>query len=278
MYHRDRPSEPLAVCDIETHLDVAPDEPESDIEGSCMVDGRIYWITSHGRNKKDKLRESRHRLFCTEIRGKGDGATVVGVGSVYRDLLTTLLDDERYAKYGLTAAAELAPKKEGGFNIEGLAATPGGQLLVAFRNPQPKGKALIARIQNPKEIVDDGAAAKLGDPIELDLSDGGRPLGIRSIEYDPAAKKYWIVGGEFAGGDRFKLFEWSSQTGGKAVAVKGVDFGPSEFNPEAILVYPGTPGRVQVFSDDGTRKIDGKDCKKLFDPKEQSFRSAFVAE
>ncbi len=278
VYHRDRPTEPLALCDISAHLEVDPSEPESDIEGSCMLDGRVYWITSHGRNKKDKLRESRHRLFCTEIRGRGDQATVVGVGKVFGGLLAALIDDPRYAKYGLAAASELAPKKEGAFNIEGLAATPGGQLLVAFRNPQPKGKALLARIENPKEIVESGAKAKLGDPIELDLSDGGRPLGIRSIEFDAATKRYWIIGGEFGSGDRFKLFEWSSQTGGKAMAVKSVDFGASEFNPEAILVYPGAKGRVQVLSDDGARKVDGVACKKLFDPKDQTFRTAFLAE
>jgi hypothetical protein len=175
VYHRDKPTEPLAICDVSAHLEVDPLEPESDMEGACMLDGRIFWVTSHGRNKKDKLRESRHRLFCTEIRGAGDSATVVGVGKVYQGLLTALIEDARYAKYALAAASELAPKKEGGFNIEGLAATPGGQLLVAFRNPQPKGKALIARIENPKEIIDDGANAKLGDPIELDLADAGRP-------------------------------------------------------------------------------------------------------
>lgn len=278
VYHRDRPTEPLALCDMTTHLDVAPDEPESDVEGSCLLDGRVYWITSHGRNKKDKLRESRHRLFCTEVRGQGNQATVVGVGKVYSGLLSALINDARYAKFGLAAASELAPKKEGAFNIEGLAATPGGQLLVACRNPQPKGKALIARIENPKEVIDKGVEVKLGDPIELDLSDGGRPLGIRSIEFDSAAKRYWIVAGEYASGNRFKLFEWSSQTGGKAVAVKSVDFGPTEFNPEAIFMYPGAGGRVQVLSDDGTRRVDGKECKKLDDPREQTFRSAYVAE
>jgi hypothetical protein len=278
VYHRDRPTEPLTAVDVSTHLDVDPSEPESDVEGACLLDGRIYWITSHGRNKKDKLRESRHRLFCTDIRGTGDQTTVIGVGKVYQGLLATLIADQRYAKYSLAAAAELAPKKEGALNIEGLAATPGGQLLVGFRNPQPRGKALIARIDNPKEIIDDGADAKLGDPIELDLSDAGRPLGIRSIEFDLVAKRYWIVGGEFEGGDRFKLFEWSSQTGGKAVAVRTVDFGLLAFNPEAIFIYPGTPSRIQIFSDDGTRKAGGKECKKLEDSSEQSFRSAFLVE
>jgi hypothetical protein len=203
---------------------------------------------------------------------------VVGVGKVFQGLLSALIDDPRYAKYGLAVASELAPKKEGALNIEGLAATPRGQLLVAFRNPQPKGKSLLARIENPKEIIDNGAAAKLGDPVELDLADGGRPLGIRGIDFDPIAKRYWIIGGDFDSGDHFKLFEWSSQTGGKAAVVKSVDFGALDFNPEAIFIYPGEKGRVQIFSDDGSRKVGGKECKKLKDPNAQSFRSAFLAQ
>jgi hypothetical protein len=31
----------------------------------------------------------------------------------------------------------------GGLNIEGLAATPDGQLLIGFRNPLSEGKALL---------------------------------------------------------------------------------------------------------------------------------------
>jgi hypothetical protein len=95
---------------------------------------------------------------------------------------------------------------------------------------------------------------------------------------DPVAKRYWIIGGEFDGGDRFKLFEWSSQTGGKAAIVKTVDFGALEFNPEAIFLYPGEKGRIQIFSDDGTRKVGDKECKKLKDPSAQTFRSAYLAQ
>ena len=41
--------------------------PESDIEACTRVGDIIYWITSHGRSKKGKWRNSRYRLFATEI-------------------------------------------------------------------------------------------------------------------------------------------------------------------------------------------------------------------
>lgn len=283
VYHRDRP-QPLAECDMSSHLSVEPAEPESDMEGACWLDGRIYWITSHGRNKKDKLRESRHRLFATEVRGKGDAATVVGVGKVYRGLLTAMLADRRYDKFNLEAASQLAPKKKGALNIEGLAATPGGQLLVAMRNPIPGGKALVARIENPKEIVDDGAAATLGEPFELTLSDA-RPLGIRSIEYDAGRKCYWIVGGHYDSGGRFGLFRWSAADRERPIEVASVDFGKLDFTPESIFLYPGGDdggsqggdGVIQILSDDGTRDVDGKECKKA-DESARSFRSAYLVQ
>ena len=90
--------------------------------------------------KRDKVRESRGRLFATTIEGEGDNARVVGVGNVYQRLLADLFGDERFAKYKFVEASEKAPKKKDALNIEGLAATPDGQLLVAFRNPIPNGK------------------------------------------------------------------------------------------------------------------------------------------
>ncbi|MEX2188791.1 MAG: DUF3616 domain-containing protein [Pirellulales bacterium] len=281
IYHRDRPAEPLGEFDMTSHLDTEAKEPESDIEGACWLDGRIYWITSHGRNKKDKLRESRHRLFCTEVNGKGDEATVVGVGKVYRDLLAAMIADGRYARYKLEAASKLAPKKEGALNIEGLAATPNGQLLVAMRNPIPGGRALIAPIENPKEIIDEGADAKLGNPIELSLADGGRPLGIRSMEYDAGRKCYWIVGGHYDSGGRSVLFRWSGENLQQPAVVKSVDFGKLGLNPESLFLYPGksgAAGTIQILSDDGTKELDGKECKKADEASRRSFRTAFLVE
>jgi hypothetical protein len=51
-----------------------------------------------------------------------------------------MFQDEQLKDYELEKAEKLAPKEEGGLNIEGLTATPNGELLIGFRNPIPKEK------------------------------------------------------------------------------------------------------------------------------------------
>lgn len=99
---------------------------------------------------------------------------------MFRDIL----EDSRLDQFNLKEAETKAPKAEGGLNIEGLTATPEGELLIGFRNPIPDGKALLLPLKNPSDLVKnpDTAKAIFGEPITLDL--GG--LGIRSIEY-------WLV-------------------------------------------------------------------------------------
>lgn len=275
LYHRDHPDKVIGEFDVGSHLAVEPNEPESDMEGACVLGRRAYWITSHGRNKKDKVRQSRCRLFATEASGSGDDITVSGVGKVYSSLLEDLTSDPRLARYLLAEASELAPKKEGALNIEGLAATPTGQLLVAFRNPLRGGKALIVPIENPTEVIDGGKRARLGAPIDLSLSPRGSPLGIRAIEYDPTKKSYLIIAGSFEGGGKFALYDWPGGTG--TPRPKGaLDFG--NLNPEAVFVYPGETRRVQFLSDDGATMVGNKECKKLNDETQRTFRSAFLEE
>jgi hypothetical protein len=40
-------------------------EPEADLEGATVFDGRIVWISSNGRNKNGKVRPERFRLFAS---------------------------------------------------------------------------------------------------------------------------------------------------------------------------------------------------------------------
>jgi len=62
----------------------------------------------------------------------------------YVNLLDDLGRDERYVDCGWDWLPCFPLKSPGGLNIEGLCATPDGQLLIGFRNPIPDGKALIA--------------------------------------------------------------------------------------------------------------------------------------
>ena len=67
IYSTHKPDRPLSSHDMSSFLAVAPDHPEADIEAAAMVGDRIYWITSHGRNRDGKLRPNRYRFFATEI-------------------------------------------------------------------------------------------------------------------------------------------------------------------------------------------------------------------
>ena len=163
------------------------------------------------------------------------------------------------------SAATRPPEAPDGLNIEGLAATPNGKLLIGFRNPIPGGLALVVPIENPKGLVK-GKKAKFGSPIELDL--GGR--GIRSIEL--VGSSYLVVAGPPADSGSFALYRWSGKFGDAATVVQGIDF--KSLHPEALFALPGTD-TVQVLSDDGGVETDGVACKDR-DKSKQSFRSTII--
>jgi hypothetical protein len=232
------------------------------------VGDRIYWITSHGRNRDGEERESRHRFFATAFNVTEQGKVELrAVGHPYARLLDDMVKDARLAKFHLGAAATRAPKETNGLNIEGMCATPEGGLLIGFRNPIFEGHALIVPLQNPGELLA-GKPARFGDPLLLDL--GGR--GVRDMA--AVNGRYWIIGGSFDGGGKFHLYSWD---GGTNAAQKIPEAKFKGANPEAILVYPDAPpNEFQILSDDGTRKIAGEDCKRIKDPTQKKFRSFWI--
>ena len=257
-----RRSQAAAVgsLDLSRFLGTKPGE-ESDIEAAAAIGTRIYWITSHGRNGKGQVQHSRHRFFATDI-VPGQPPSLKPVGAPYTRLLRDMESSGALKSYTLGDAARLPAEAEGGLNIEGLAATPEGTLLIGFRNPLPHGRALIIRLQNPVELIV-GKTARFGTPIELDL--GGR--GIRSIEQFGGG--YLIAAGPTANAGSFALFKWSGNAGDAANPVAGVEL--KDLRPEALFAIP--PGKeVQLLSDDGGILVRGVECKKL--PKaQQTFRS-----
>ena len=58
---------PLFSYDMTEFLDIEPKYPEADIEGATIIGRRIYWISSHGRNKDGKTRPNRYRFFITIV-------------------------------------------------------------------------------------------------------------------------------------------------------------------------------------------------------------------
>lgn len=260
VYRRDNPRAVGSLA-LDEFLDTAK---EVDIEGSATIGAVTYWIGSHGRNSEGKLRPDRQRLFATEV-VPGSVPTLRTVDRDHRGLLVALINEPSLKSYGLAAASERAPEAPGGLNIEGLAATPEGHLLIGFRNPIPKAGALVVPIENPRELLA-GKPARFGTPLELPLE--GR--GIRSIER--IGSGYLIVAGPPADEGSFALYRWSGKAHDKPAAI-AADL--QTLRPEAVFEVPGT-NSVQILSDDGGLMVNGVACKKL-PAAQRAFRSLMIA-
>jgi hypothetical protein len=230
---------------------------ESDLEGAARIGNRIYWISSHGRNREGDEAPQRQRFFATDIEGK-NGHKLRAVGKAYAGLLEDLIEDQSFKRFGLEHASLRSPKHKGGLNIEGMCAGPNGSLLIAFRTPVPHGKALIAPLLNPEKVIN-GERAKFGEMITLDL--GG--FGIRDLT--PAGDGFLLIASAVHGPKTFRIYWWDGKDG-KPEAISGESF--EGLNPEAIFRFPDDPpGVFQILSDDGKLMGAGRPCKDF--PKEQ---------
>ena len=256
--------EPKAMRSFDVSRFLGVGKREADIEGAAAIGERIYWISSHGRDSKGLARPNRDRLFAAVLTNDPDNPLIT-VGKPYKRLLKDLTESPALAHYHLGAASKLAAEADGGLNIEGLAATPDGRLLIGFRNPLPDERALVVPLENPAEVVD-GKRAKLGTAFELNL---GR-RGIRSIELIDG--EYLIVAGPTTDEGSFALYRWSGKRDDPAVPLPSVDLGT--LRPEALFAIPGT-AKVQLLSDDGGVTNSGVECKKL-PAAQQTFRSLVV--
>jgi hypothetical protein len=221
---------------------------ELDLEAAARLGDKIFWMGSHGNSKEGKIAPNRRQLFATTITETEGAFHITLAGKPYRRLVEDFIEAPqlREFKLGEAAAKGHAPKDEGGFNLEGLCATPGGHLLIGFRNPIPQGRALLVPLLNPGGVIL-GERAQLGDPIQLDLQ--GR--GIRDLI--SVGDEYFIIAGDYksaeTGATVSQLYQWA---GGSAAPRRLVNL--PQLNPEAIIAYPN-PGKVelQVFSDDGQK-------------------------
>ncbi len=254
-YRFSRPGKPVQTFDLKPWFTTKKKAPEADLEAAAQLGDTVFFITSHGRNSAGKPAPARQRLFALTLSETNGTTTVQQVGGIYTNLVAALAADARYAPFDLGDAAELAPKAAGGFNIEALAATPDGALLIGFRNPIPHGRALVAPLLNPRETIA-GQPAKFGAPLQLDL--GG--LGLRDL--CAVTDGYYVVAGPASGRDgQSRLFFWA---GGAAVPRAITDVRFADSNPEGLCFLDfGNEKDFLIVSDDGTRKINGKECKTL---------------
>ena len=265
IYETGKAGQPVASFDMTSFLGIEPDYPESDIEDATMVGRRIYWITSHGRNKDGKLRPSRYRFFATELLVENGIAKLQPAGKPCETLVHELLKTDAARLLGLDKATrfgaepkkkdreKLAPKNEG-LNIEGLCASAdGGTLYIGLRNPRPKdrpdgrAKAIVIPLCNPDLVIEKGETPVFGEPMLWDLNG----LGIRSMEYSRFHKTCFVIAGGPDEGEEFTLYRWSGNPETPPAIVRDLSVGINKFTPEALIPFEKS-GRLLMLSDDGS--------------------------
>lgn len=273
-------SEPLYTVQLESILNSGDNHNEADIEAAAKIGDRIFWITSHGHGSDGNSRPDRFNFFATVIDDKGKLSLAGGNRPLlaYKDLLNDLIADKRYLQFGLDKLhrSRIAPKS-GGVNIEGIAAAPNGHLLIGFRSPITDGKALIAPLTNPHDVISQAKKAIFDEPIEIDL--GG--LGIRDIVFWQKEKCFLIIGGSVGEGGTSWLFKWDGNVSDNGVAspqrLDHIDF--TGLNPEAIVIYPNSD-KIQILSDDGAKTMQTKKGRsvenKTLPDSARTFRSIWV--
>ena len=295
---------PLFSYDMTEFLDIGPKYPEVDIEGATIIGRRIYWISSHGRNKDGKTRPNRYRFFATIVKSQNGIVTIEPVGKPCKTLIHDLVKSENMRYLRLDRATrfdagelpkkerrKLAPKEEG-LNIEGLCSSADGRIIyIGFRNPRPvdrisqRAKAIIVPLMNPDAVLEKNRAPIFGEPILLDLAG----LGIRSMEYSNFYKAYFIIAGTFDDSPKYAIYRWSGKKERPPVLVRQLS--QSDCSPEAMITFKNSD-KFFTLSDDGSLhiKVDGAwECvegefrkdgtcqnKHLIDPDKKTFRGIWL--
>jgi hypothetical protein len=278
-------SEAIADAKIGDYLNIDPCHPETDIEGATWYNGRIFWITSHGRNRDGQYWSSRYQFFATTVTFSGNELNVTVDGN-YTNLIDDLIAYDSLYNLGLADAIgvahghidtndipDLAPKDKG-LNIEGLStAADGSSMLIGFRNPRPKVEdkkmGLIIRLNNPEAVVLRGEFPDFSPPLAVDL-DGD---GIRGMEYSYSLCQYLIIAGSQKAGSQEPLQTLYKYDMASGLLTRLADF--PFITPEGMFQFPGS-NTIHLLSDDGALLADTPDgpIQNKYLPKEQrTFRA-----
>ncbi|SIN64737.1 Protein of unknown function [Parasphingorhabdus marina DSM 22363] len=264
-----RNRDPISSLDLGAFIDTDNSGRESDIEGATRVGNRIYWISSHGTNKNGKARPERRRIFATDIVPDSNGLSIRPVGNPYAGLIDDLVSETNLDAWKILSGGKTRPPKLGGLNIEGLATSPTGGLLIGLRSPVPMGYAAIIELQNPDDVIS-GKTPRFSRTRFLNLGDD---IGIRAMDQGEKPGSFIIVSGPVSGNPgAFQLLQWDIQM--ESIKPIKLDFG--SLSPEAIVRVPGEAGRLHIVSDDGTRKVGGAKCEDLPEPEKRTFRTIEV--
>lgn len=240
-----------------SHLDVTPavqnknlpthpdkDKRECDFEGAARIGNRVFWITSHGPNKSGKARPDRYRFMATDVKATPQPLQLVG--TAYGNLFNDLAGDPRLATLRLSDLVS-TPPENGGLNIEGLARTREGALLIGLRSPLVQGKAVLVPLLNAPALVTGAETkAKLAAPIFIDLES----RGIRDIAYWQANDVYIIVAGSPSNAETFAMYSWTiGATPRRLKDDAGRDVSFNGLHLESLVLLES--GELLALSDDG---------------------------
>lgn len=231
--------------DFRKFLNFGKQNAESDIEGLARIDSTIYAIGSHSRSKNGKKRKERRRFFALRYSWQDGEIRLSPHGQAYDKLA------EAFAESPLLQEADFRrAERKDSLNIEGLASTPQGCLLIGLRAPLLESDALLVPLLHPVEVVASKAPPHFGPPKRVDLGGTGiRGMARRRSSYLLAAESEDNLP---------NLFHWD----GLAKRPKRITVSlPQSLNPKAILPFPDME-EIHLLSDDSNAKANGKDCNE----------------
>jgi hypothetical protein len=222
----------------------------TDLEAVASDDRYVYLLSSHSRSQRDNYPAKRRRLARIVTDGDRISSAEFSPAPLERIIPAELIGstDRRPGE------VDLVGNPNPGFNIEGMAASPGGDLLFGLRSPLIDGNAVILAA-NKESLWRQDHEHELELRHLLDL--GG--LGIRAIERDDRRSGYWLIAGSASDVDSadnpWSIWFWSDD-GALTRRWTHTD-APSEIrNPEALAMLPddGSGDHLLVVSDNSDRR------------------------
>jgi hypothetical protein len=228
---------------LEKQHSTAMDLDVTDIEGAASgAGGTVFAIASHSLNKKGQRSDKREQLVQLKVNDELDVGLHGNVGM--RDAIVGEL---------LKIDPALADREDD-INIEGLCfSKAGGTLMIGFRGPLYKGKAIVLLLENPYEITSDSFTAKFSaKPLLLDL--GG--TGVRALAYSDSSGEYFFVSEVETKKKKMRPRLWAWGGGKEHIAVRMDVPGLKKLKNIEGLTFFKTQGEDKVLfvCDDGNKK------------------------
>lgn len=158
--------------------------------------------------------------------------------------------------------------KDGGLNIEGIAADPvNRQLLLGLRSPAANQQALVIAFRLPAPDAPLSASSlQLAEPHAIRLALGD--LGIRDIQYDGKLKSFFIISGapEHHEKPDFELWRWdgTADQSGQGTGLRRINIKLNQkMKPEGVTrVEMNGSDYVFIVGDGGSYlKLDNADLQ-----------------